>query len=325
MPPGSSFHLGSEILRTAGVQNRPPPLDPDCPPTRGPPLLLPAATPPLDPDRPPTQGPTCSLPAATPPLDPDRPSTQGVTRGRREGKSSDYCFGKFLRASARPVSWSQEFQKSEAQKQCLRSRINEARADCRVFSCSLESSPVADKPSAVLSYLPPEPPVSSSNSVASFTYYILPRCCSGTSTSGKPRTWSQKFLIEGPDKAPPNKKITRTGGPGNSQDLETRVPTLPKNLSPKQEKPQSPGVPGLTHPLHEVPSQNWLWESECEQMEREEPVLSITEVPDASGDRRQDIHPTPSAKKLGPACSGEAKNLGARKSIRTWHWHQMSF
>ncbi|KAH0510742.1 Microtubule-associated serine/threonine-protein kinase 2, partial [Microtus ochrogaster] len=113
--------------------------------------------------------------------------------------------------------------------------------------------------------------------------------CSATSTSGKRRTWSQKFLIEGPDKASPNKKITRTGGPANSQDLETRVPTLPKNLSPKQGKPQSPGVPGLTHPLHEVPSQNWLWESECEQMEREEPVLSIMEVPDASGDRRQDI------------------------------------
>ncbi|XP_036033624.1 microtubule-associated serine/threonine-protein kinase 2 isoform X6 [Onychomys torridus] len=118
---------------------------------------------------------------------------------------------------------------------------------------------------------------------------LTPTSCSATSTSGKPGTWSWKFLIEGPDRASLNKKITRTGEPANSQDLEATAPTLPKNLSPEQEKPQSPSVPGLTYPLHEVPSQNWLWESECEQMEKEEPVLSIMEVPDASGDRRQDI------------------------------------
>lgn len=114
-------------------------------------------------------------------------------------------------------------------------------------------------------------------------------CSAATSTSVKPGTWSWKFLIEGPDRASTNKKITRTGEPANSQDLETTVPTLPKNLSPEEEKPQLPSVPGLTHPLLEVPSQNWPWESECEQMEKEEPSLSITEVPDASGDRRQDI------------------------------------
>lgn len=113
--------------------------------------------------------------------------------------------------------------------------------------------------------------------------------CSATSTSGKPGPWSWKFLIEGSDRASPNKKITRTSEPANSQDLETTVPILPKNLSPKQEKSPSPSVPGLTHSLHEVPSQKWLWESECEQTEREEPVLSIMGVPDASGDRRQDI------------------------------------
>uniref|UniRef100_A0A8C8UIG2 non-specific serine/threonine protein kinase n=1 Tax=Peromyscus maniculatus bairdii TaxID=230844 RepID=A0A8C8UIG2_PERMB len=115
---------------------------------------------------------------------------------------------------------------------------------------------------------------------------LTPTRCSATSTSGTPGTWSWKFLIEGPDRASLNKKITRTGEPANSQDLEATAPTLPKNLSPEQEKPQSPG---LTYPLHEVPSQNWLWESECEQMEKEEPVLSIMELPDASGDRRQDI------------------------------------
>lgn len=115
-------------------------------------------------------------------------------------------------------------------------------------------------------------------------------CSAATSTSGKPGTWSWKFLIEGPDRASTNKKITRTGEPANSQDLETTVPTqVPKNLSPEEEKPQPPSVPGLTHPLLEVPSQNWLWESECEQMEKEDPSLSITEVPGSSGNRRQDI------------------------------------
>ncbi|XP_017448928.2 microtubule-associated serine/threonine-protein kinase 2 isoform X1 [Rattus norvegicus] len=115
-------------------------------------------------------------------------------------------------------------------------------------------------------------------------------CSAATSTSGKPGTWSWKFLIEGPDRASTNKKITRTGEPANSQDLETTVPTqVPKNLSPEEEKPQPPSVRGLTHPLLEVPSQNWLWESGCEQMEKEDPSLSITEVPGSSGNRRQDI------------------------------------
>lgn len=120
---------------------------------------------------------------------------------------------------------------------------------------------------------------------------LTPTCCSAaTSTSGKPGTWSWKFLTEGPDRASTNKKITRTGEPANSRDLETTVPTqVPKTLSPEEEKPQPPSVPGLTHPLLEVPSQNWLWESECEQMEKEDPSLSITEVPGSSGNRRQDI------------------------------------
>ncbi|XP_075803068.1 microtubule-associated serine/threonine-protein kinase 2 isoform X10 [Microtus pennsylvanicus] len=139
--------------------------------------------------------------------------------------------------------------------------------------------------------------------------------CSATSTSGKPGPWSWKFLIEGPDRASPNKKITRTGEPANSQDLETTVPTLPKNLSPKQEKSQSPGVPGLTYPLHEVPSQNWLWESKCEQVEKEEPVLSIMEVPDASGDRRQDIpcRTYPLSPETGPSLLWKSQEPGGQQ------------
>ncbi|XP_051044477.1 microtubule-associated serine/threonine-protein kinase 2 isoform X3 [Phodopus roborovskii] len=114
-------------------------------------------------------------------------------------------------------------------------------------------------------------------------------CSAAAASSGKPGTWSWKFFIEGPDRASPNKNITRTDEPANSQGLETTVQTPPKNLSPEQEKPPSLSVPGLTYPPDEVPSQDWLWESECEQMEKEPPALSIMEVPDASGDRRQDI------------------------------------
>ncbi|XP_049987328.1 microtubule-associated serine/threonine-protein kinase 2 isoform X5 [Alexandromys fortis] len=139
--------------------------------------------------------------------------------------------------------------------------------------------------------------------------------CSATSTSGKPGPWSWKFLSEGPDKASPNKKITRTGEPANSQDLETTVPTLPKNLSPKQEKSQSPSVPGLTYPRHEVPSQNWLWESKCEQVEKEEPVLSIMEGPDASGDRRQDIpcRTYPLSPETGPSLLWKSQEPGGQQ------------
>ena len=79
-------------------------------------------------------------------------------------------------------------------------------------------------------------------------------------------------------------------GPASSQDLETTTPGHPANLSPIQEgKSWPPSAPGLAHPPCEVPSQSWLWESECAQREKEEPALGITKVPDASGDRRQDV------------------------------------
>lgn len=139
-------------------------------------------------------------------------------------------------------------------------------------------------------------------------------CSAATSTSGKPGTWSWKFLIESPDRASTNKKITRTGEPANSQDLETTVPILPKNLSP-EEKPQPPSVPGLTYPLLEVPSQNWLWESECEQMEKEDPSLSIPEVPGSSGDRRQDIpcRAHPLSPETRPSLLWRSQELGGQQ------------
>ncbi|XP_045333145.1 microtubule-associated serine/threonine-protein kinase 2 isoform X11 [Leopardus geoffroyi] len=110
------------------------------------------------------------------------------------------------------------------------------------------------------------------------------------STSGEPGPWAWKFLIEGPDRASPSRKATMEGGMASSQDLETITPVHSENLSPRQEvKSWPPGVPGPVHPPCEFPRQTWLWEPECAQIEKEEPALGITKVPDASGDRKQDI------------------------------------
>ncbi|XP_053432284.1 microtubule-associated serine/threonine-protein kinase 2 isoform X3 [Nycticebus coucang] len=115
-------------------------------------------------------------------------------------------------------------------------------------------------------------------------------CTVAPSTSGKLGMWSWNFLTEGPDRASPSRKATVAGGPVKLQDLETTAPVHPKNLSPGQEgKTQPPSAPGLAHTPCGVPSQGWLWEPECSQREKADPVLSITKMPDASGDRRQDI------------------------------------
>ncbi|XP_077608257.1 microtubule-associated serine/threonine-protein kinase 2 isoform X2 [Crocuta crocuta] len=110
------------------------------------------------------------------------------------------------------------------------------------------------------------------------------------STSGEPGPWAWKFLIESPDRASPSRKAMMEGGMASSQDLETITPAHPENLSPREEgKSWPPGAPGPVHPPCEFPRQSWLWEPECAQIEKEEPALGITKVPDASGDRRQDI------------------------------------
>ncbi|XP_077929329.1 microtubule-associated serine/threonine-protein kinase 2 isoform X1 [Halichoerus grypus] len=111
-----------------------------------------------------------------------------------------------------------------------------------------------------------------------------------SSTSGEPGPWSWKFLIEGADRASPSRKAAMEGGMASSQDLETITPAHPENLSPRQEgKSWPPGAPGLVHPPREFPHQSWLWEPAGAEREKEEPALGITEVPDASGDRRQDV------------------------------------
>ncbi|XP_030768482.1 microtubule-associated serine/threonine-protein kinase 2 isoform X3 [Rhinopithecus roxellana] len=111
-------------------------------------------------------------------------------------------------------------------------------------------------------------------------------CSPPNSTSGKLGMWSWKFHIEGPDRASPSRKATMASGLVNLQDLETTTPAHPKNLSPRE---QGKTQPPSAHPPCEDPSQGWLWESECVQAVKEDPALSITQVPDASGDRRQDV------------------------------------
>nr|XP_055197882.1 microtubule-associated serine/threonine-protein kinase 2 isoform X4 [Nyctereutes procyonoides] len=111
-----------------------------------------------------------------------------------------------------------------------------------------------------------------------------------SSTSGEPGLWSWKFFIESPDRASPSRKATVGGGMASSQDVETITPAHPESLSSRQEgKSWPPGAPGLVHPPRKFPHQSWLWEPKCAEREKEEPALGITKVPDASGDRRQDV------------------------------------
>ncbi|XP_013219463.2 microtubule-associated serine/threonine-protein kinase 2 isoform X4 [Ictidomys tridecemlineatus] len=134
------------------------------------------------------------------------------------------------------------------------------------------------------------------------------------STSGKSGTWSWNFLIEDPDRVSPGRKTTVEGGLSNPQDLETTAPVHPKSPSPRQErKSKPPSAPRLAHTPREVPSQSWLWESECAEVEKEEPPLSITKVPDASGDRRQDVpcRGCPLTQEPGPSLLWRSRGPGS--------------
>uniref|UniRef100_A0A452VIV6 non-specific serine/threonine protein kinase n=1 Tax=Ursus maritimus TaxID=29073 RepID=A0A452VIV6_URSMA len=134
-----------------------------------------------------------------------------------------------------------------------------------------------------------------------------------SSTSGESGPWSWKFLVEGPDRASPSRRATMEGGMASSPDLETITPAHPENLSPRQAgKSWPPGAPGLVHPPCEFPHQSWLWEPECTQREKEEPALGITKVPDASGDRRQDVpcRSCPLTQEPGPSLLRKGRDPG---------------
>ncbi|XP_032350061.1 LOW QUALITY PROTEIN: microtubule-associated serine/threonine-protein kinase 2 [Camelus ferus] len=142
---------------------------------------------------------------------------------------------------------------------------------------------------------------------------LIPTSCSAASTSGELGPWSWKFLIKGPERASPSRRATTEGGLASSQDLEATTSVHPTNLSPRQEgKSWPPSSPGLAHPLCEVPSQSWLWEPQCAQREKEEPALGITKVPDASGDRRQDVpcKSCPLTQESGPSLLQKGRDPG---------------
>ncbi|KAB1254105.1 Microtubule-associated serine/threonine-protein kinase 2 [Camelus dromedarius] len=140
---------------------------------------------------------------------------------------------------------------------------------------------------------------------------LIPTGCSAASTSGELGPWSWKFLIEGPEMASPSRRATTEGG--LAQDLEATTSVHPTNLSPRQEgKSWPPSAPGVAHLLCEVPSQSWLWEPQCAQREKEEPALGITKVPDASGDRRQDVpcKSCPLTQEPGPSLLQKGRDPG---------------
>lgn len=139
--------------------------------------------------------------------------------------------------------------------------------------------------------------------------------------------WSWRFLVEGPGAASPGGKATAEGGPASTWGSETAAPVHPTNPSPRQEeKAGPPSAPGLACPPRQLPGRSWLWVSEgtrSEEEEEEEPAPGVTKVPDASGDRGQDVpckscplaqEPGPSLLQKGPRPGGpsEASGLGVR-------------
>lgn len=134
-----------------------------------------------------------------------------------------------------------------------------------------------------------------------------------SSTPGGPGPWSWKFLLAGPEGASISRKATTAGGLVSSQDLEATTPAHPENLSPRQEgKSWPPNAAGRAHPC-ELSSQSWCWEPECAQREKEEPALGITTVPEASGDRRENLpcRSCPLAQEPGPSLLQRSRDPGA--------------
>ncbi|XP_062047203.1 microtubule-associated serine/threonine-protein kinase 2 isoform X1 [Lepus europaeus] len=132
-----------------------------------------------------------------------------------------------------------------------------------------------------------------------------------TSASPDRRPW--KCLTKGPGEASPSREAPGGAGLGSQRDLETTAPAHHEDLSLKQAvKSQPPADPGLARPPCEAPSQSWLWEPVCVQGEKEEPSLSITKVPDASGDRRQEVpcRSRPATQETGLSVLWRSRELG---------------
>ncbi|XP_036300022.1 microtubule-associated serine/threonine-protein kinase 2 isoform X6 [Pipistrellus kuhlii] len=135
-----------------------------------------------------------------------------------------------------------------------------------------------------------------------------------SSTPGGPGPWSWKLLLAGPEGTSVSRKATTEGGLVSSQDLEATAPAHPKNLSPRQEgKSWPPNAPELAHPC-ELSGQSWCWEPGCAHRE-EGPALGITAVPEASGDRRQNLpcRSCPLTQEPGPSLLQRSRDPGASR------------
>ncbi|XP_019483550.1 PREDICTED: microtubule-associated serine/threonine-protein kinase 2 isoform X7 [Hipposideros armiger] len=149
---------------------------------------------------------------------------------------------------------------------------------------------------------------------------LIPTSCpAASSTSGEPGPWLWKFLIEDPDQAFSSRKATMEGGLVSPQGLKTTTLAHPENLCPRQEgKSWPPSAPALAHPPCELPSQSWLWKPECAQTEKEQPALGITKVPDASGDRRQNVprRSCPLTQEPGPSLLQRGQDPGGPQKLQ---------
>lgn len=133
-----------------------------------------------------------------------------------------------------------------------------------------------------------------------------------SSTPGGPGPWSWKLLLAGPEGTSISQKAATEGGLVSSQNLEATAPAHPENLSPRQEgKSWPPNAPELAHPC-ELSSQSWCWEPGCAHKE-EGPALGITAVPEASGDRRQNLpcRSCPLTQEPGPNLLQRSRDPGA--------------
>ncbi|XP_066232209.1 microtubule-associated serine/threonine-protein kinase 2 isoform X2 [Saccopteryx leptura] len=143
---------------------------------------------------------------------------------------------------------------------------------------------------------------------------LIPTSCpTASSTSGEPGLWSWKFLSEGPEGASSSRKATVEGELVSSQNLEVTTLAHLENLTARQEeKSWPPSASGLALQPCELSSQRWLWEPECVLIEKEEPALGITKVPDASGDRRQTVpcRSCPLSQEPGPSLLQRGRDPG---------------
>ncbi|XP_049630570.1 microtubule-associated serine/threonine-protein kinase 2 isoform X2 [Suncus etruscus] len=146
-----------------------------------------------------------------------------------------------------------------------------------------------------LSRAGPADPIPSQHPHAQALSALCPHSPGLATPSGEPAPWPWKCLLGGTDRVLGSGAAPVKGGLLTAQNSKPTTPAHAEDLAPQQEK----GTwPPSALPC-EVPGQVRLWEPERAPTEKRGPGLGITNVPDASGDRRQD---TPcSSQEPGPS------------------------